>query len=219
MIRFILIAAFSVLAIIGCREEVDPTVFEETPTPDPIPVWGDELFLSAQIDGATKAWMNDGSSGNGIDSAWYTVCSDTSLDRLKGQSTYWGAFGELDTGALNSISIELLGCAPFFEMDIDKDSIIRLGSYEYGSNIDTLQGVVVTFADDTGMVWSTQYPPGNFTAQPQTSKFIIRELLENPDGFSAYTMAGEMECVLYDTNGNSILLNNGQFISRIGRAY
>lgn len=218
MKRFILIA-FAFLSIVGCREEVEPTVFEETPTPDPIPVWGDELFLQAQIDGASKNWRNDGVTGNGIDSAWYTVCSDTTLDRLKGQSTYWGAFSALDTGALNWISIELLGCAPFYEMDIDKDSIIRLGSYDYGSSIDTLQGVVITFADDTGLVWSTQYPPGNFTPQPQTSKFIIRELLQNHDGFSAYTMAGEMECVLYDTNGNSILLNNGQFISRIGRAY
>lgn len=219
MMKHLSLITLVLLALASCREDVDVTSFEEEPTPTPTPIWGNELYMAATIDGKSRQWTNFDSTGNGIDSAWYTICADTTTERLKGQSAYFGPFNTFDSLAYNTIAIELLDCAPFYEMDIDQDSIIRLGSYQFGSALDTIPGVVISFADDTGKVWSSQFPLDTFMVQPITSKFVITDLLENVDGFSAYTMGGEVECVLYDTNGNSILLTNGSFISRIGRAY
>lgn len=176
------------------------------------------LNASAIIGGRLYTWDNEELGyGNGVgDSAYGTACYIGGI--LKEQSFYFANF--TDSLAQDSIfgkrlNIQIAGCAPIGSTSLEEDSIINVGPYTYGNPYADSNGVVVTFVDDTGAVWSTVLGYG-LTGQTG-STFTITDKVDNIDGFSKWIIAGDFSCTLYDIDSNALTISEGSFTSRVGK--
>ncbi len=204
------------MVLFSCKEELGLDPLEKEPAPEPLPIIGSEIFVSASIGGIPINFVNQHAGyGNGIDSAWYIYCSSTSLDVLKGQSFYFNQF--TDTSNVNSIFFEFLACSPDTATDIRFDSSLLVGTYDFGSIVDTIPGLMITWIDDQKKVWKSA--PEDTLPVGQTGTFTITDIVQNYDGFSEFIAAGTFEGIVYDTAGNSMNITNGRVVTRIGRNY
>lgn len=211
---FLLIMAGTVL--VSCEEELGLEPYTPEPKPDDLPIIGSEIYMTANIGSQEVVIQNGvGGYGNGIDSAWYQFCSDTTFDVLKGQSFYFNQF--TDTTNVNSIWFEFLKCSPDTAIDVRFDSVIVLGTYGFGSIKDTIPGLVVTWIDNQQKVWKSA--PEDSLPNGQNGTFTITDVVQNYDGFSEFIAAGTFEGTVYDTVGNALTISNGKVITRMGRNY
>ena len=214
--RFLLLFILAGTIFISCEEDLGLEPYVPEPKPDDLPITGSEIFVSATIGSQEIAFQNQHAGyGNGIDSAWYQYCSDTTFDVLKGQSFYFNQF--TDTTNVNSIWFEFLKCSPDTATDVRFDSVVVPGTYGLGSVADTVPGLVITWIDDQQKVWSSA--PEDTLPNGQSGVFTITDVVQNYDGFSEFIVAGTFEGTVYDTVGNTLSITNGRVVTRMGRNY
>lgn len=202
----------------SCNEELEMTEAPEEVQDSLLLPETMKIEANAIIAGRIYNWDSEEIGfGNGVGDTTYAA-SCYSGGQLKEQNFYFANF--TDTLSLDSVygkrlSVQIAGCAPIGSTNPVEDSIIYVGSYDYGNPFADSNGVVVTFLDDTGAVWSSILGPG-ITGQPG-STFTITDMVENYDGFSYWVIAGDFNCTLYDVDGNSIVVSEASFISRVGK--
>tara|TARA_Y100000768_G_C23888417_1_gene638849 strand:- start:63 stop:731 length:669 start_codon:yes stop_codon:yes gene_type:complete len=201
----------------ACKEDLDLEPLPENPVDSLLPPLGSEIYMSATIGGQTFNFVNDYNGyGNGVDSAWYHYCTDSTNDVLKSQTFYYNNF--VDTTNANSIWFEFLQCSPDTEYNVALDSVVIPGTYGFGSVADTIEGVIITWIDASQQVWKSTREDTLPNGQVN-STFTITDVVQNYDGFSYYLAAGTFQGIVYDTNGNSMNISDGKFITRMGRDY
>ena len=205
----------SFLFCMGCADDVKVTPAPIIPPDTVLPILGSEIGYSAVFDGQSKDIENfDKYKGNGVDSSWNMICG-TPFDAYKRQEFHFGNFKQ----AFNQfgITFNIYKCNTIYNDSIEKDSMIVPGNYTYGNSLG-LEGVTVTWVDDTNGVFSSDLAP-NIAASQANSTFNITDVVRNQDGFSRFLIAGTFSCVLFNTNGDSVIVTDGQFVSRAGRDY
>jgi len=122
-------------------------------------------------------------------------------------STYYenqGSKFQKGFGSGQSISFEILKRFPNSPSSEEKDDMFVLGDYEYGSNNSNgKNGAIVTYMDLDGVIWSSEYGPGEQTG----SSFKLVEHI--PNGDQSYLFARniskvQFSCKLYNEEGTSI---------------
>lgn len=110
----------------------------------------------------------------------------------------------------NSISASLIKYFPEEPTNDMIESMFHLGKYSFGREHDGSadsgkDGVQIIYVDSDGIVWSTDL---GTEAQPNGS-FEIIEHINNTHGWSEKITKATFNCILYDEEGNSMLLTNG----------
>ncbi|WP_242928473.1 hypothetical protein [Pontibacter vulgaris] len=96
------------------------------------------------------------------------------------------------------------------------EPILRQGKYGFGKIATTIgtepvEGIVVTYTDPDGNVWSTD----KGTARQQGSLFSVTAFNNNTiDSQSPKITEAQFTCILYDGTGKQLILNNGKITSR-----
>ncbi len=92
--------------------------------------------------------------------------------------------------------------------------LISLGAAEYGSFVDWVDGVEISWRDRYGKEWSTAYAPADQT----TGSFMVtgyeRDTTDQPMNGSFYKVTGTFDCTLYDSYGHGIAVTDGRFSVR-----
>ena len=94
-------------------------------------------------------------------------------------------------------------------------TMFHVGTYTYGkgsrsTSQNGIDGVVVYYVDKDGVQWFSD----KGTATQTNSSFKIVEHIDNTDGYSAKITKATFNCTLYDGNGNSKTLTNGEIRGR-----
>ena len=91
--------------------------------------------------------------------------------------------------------------------DAQRLAMFHTGSYNYGQ-VDgdevIAEGATINYIDDQGVEWRSVGGAQN------GSTFTITELVDNPNQYSHKIFKANFNCKLYDFNGNSIQLTNGE---------
>ena len=192
--------ALAVLSLGSCKKD-DTKV--ATPKPKA------ELYFSAKIDGTdylVEALVDGYGSGAGASG---------------GTGDVPGTYEELQSmlfinptteqGAGISI-IKMFNGRPY-ECD-SIEAMYRTGTYTFGreerNNVPGKNGVVIFYVDKNKTHWSSDFGSGDQTG----SRFEIVEHKANNDFFSRRISKATFNCKLYDGNGNSKVLTNGEIKGR-----
>jgi hypothetical protein len=207
--------SFLVLTLFACQEKLDPTFGPEKPTKEPNSTWGSELRFECKLNSEVIQFINlKNDVANTIDSANFGVCDSFGLSIFRSQMFKFSY--PTDTNKHEAIHVEFLKCAPFFVQGISKDSTIYVGSMPYGSVEQKIDGVVVTYIDKDSLVWKSSATNDVFAAQA-SSGFVVSDTSFNYEVISEYLISGTLNCVLFDSVGNTLNLSDGKFTSRVGR--
>jgi hypothetical protein len=199
-------------AFLGSCQELD---IQELPEPEPItplPMIGSERFIEFEIGGTSYRYANTyDSAGIGVDSVNYGACSGVAFGELKGQQFYAGTLTDSANKAV--IIIEERKCAYAFNDSISQDSMFIPGVYSF--SLGQADGIVVTWIDETGEIWSSELAPD--PDDHNSSQFTFEERTPNPDGISAYVVSGNFQCKVFNAAGKNRTIESGTFVSGAGR--
>lgn len=200
---------------ISCQEKLEPTFGPEKVDKEPIGTWGSELRFECKINSEVIQLLNlKNDVANTIDSANFGTCDSFGLSIFRNQSFKFSY--PTDTNNHEAVIVEFLKCGPFFVQGISKDSTIYVGSMPYGSVEQKIDGVVVTYIDKDSLVWKSSATNDVFAAQA-SSAFVVSDTSFNYEVISEYIISGTLNCVLFDSVGNTRNLSDGKFTSRIGK--
>jgi hypothetical protein len=95
------------------------------------------------------------------------------------------------------------------------DGMFHIGSYPFGQTSrsteeDGKDGVAIFYMDADGVYWSSDYEP----ATQSGSSFEITEYTDFTTMFSSKIMKAKFNCTLYDGEGHSKTLTNGEIRSK-----
>ena len=95
------------------------------------------------------------------------------------------------------------------------DSILQIGEYDYFDSTMTGLMAEVIFIDEDTVMWSSSAGSNDFSA---TSRFFISAILDNPDqNTSKRIVYGQFSGFLFNEDGDTMTVSNGQFKSRFIR--
>ena len=209
-----LLSALSMLSVAllftSCAKDDDP---QPTPTPAPPTSSNYIYFFKANLDGKAvevgqKKFSFDYS--NGLGSAG-TGGPDTSYQVT--QYTYFSHVTD-DTKPEYTVGMITTFKGYFSSPDYQtRADAITLGNHPYGDDDPFAEkdGAIVEYLDENDVFWTTYFGSGDQSG----SSFKITNYTDNTDGFSAKIIEAEFSCTLYDGNGNSIVVKNGEVKGRI----
>lgn len=89
------------------------------------------------------------------------------------------------------------------------DSLFQRGAYAYGDTFNDLNGITISYIDEEHL-WSTQYG-----VQPTNSTFVVNKhtAIADISGWSYFT-EGTFNCLLWDSVGNQVSVEDGAFRAR-----
>lgn len=167
------------------------------------------FYFTAVIDG-TKVTYEDGKNGygSGVGASGGTVPAGCQKEQSLNIRAYvakkCGGVAILKTFADCNIECSLI------------KGMFHLGTYTYGkrsmsTNQNGVDGAAVYYVDNNGTLWSSDYGAATQT----NSNFSITEHIDNTnDDYSVSITKATFNCTLYDGNGNSKTLTNGEIRSR-----
>ena len=167
------------------------------------------FYFTAVIDGTTVTY-EDGKNGygSGVGSSSGTVPAGCQKEQSLNLRAYV---------TKNSAGVSILKTFDQCSVDCSLiEGMFYVGTYTYGkrslsTNQNGIDGAAVYYVDNNGTLWSSGYG----TATQTNSNFKITEHIENTkDYFSNRITKVTFNCKLYDGNGNSKTLTNGEIRSR-----
>ncbi len=165
------------------------------------------FYFHATIDGK-EVLIQDGkfvgsgiSSSAGIVEGGYVAVESTILINPVEQKNHAG-FGIIKYFPNNSVSSK------------DKEAMFTERAYVFGKKTNSyhtgFDGAYVHYLDENGVNWRSDYGSGD----QRGSSFEITEHKAVQDFNAKYYTTAKFDCVLYDSSGNSIKLENGVCKSR-----
>ncbi|HBH05983.1 MAG TPA: hypothetical protein DDX92_05220 [Flavobacteriales bacterium] len=144
-------------------------------------------------------------------------CPDDSLGQYRVFSLFSGMRGQ--STLYPEMQIRIMECVeydPAFGITQARmDSILQVAEYDYFDS--TMNGMMaeVIFIDKDTVMWSSSTGSNDFSA---TSRFFISAILDNPDqDASRRIVYGQFSGFLYNAEGDTMAVSNGQFKSRFIR--
>lgn len=175
------------------------------------------FFFEAEIGGDSVIYRDliDSNLANGVQTSFLdqSICDSIFIPKV--ESFFFG--NATDTGATRVIQISIWGCTP---PQLDIDTLIDVGTYDYGSFVDETPGVIVQYIDDDNKMWQSVGADGSLPSNQREGTFMITDKVNNADPYAGRRIAGEFNVILYDSNDNQMNLEGGKFISRVrGRIF
>lgn len=114
---------------------------------------------------------------------------------------------------LEGITIELRGCLDKESIDSNPatDSVLKVGRYNFVTTDSSNLSAVVTYTDSDSKVWSTALGSNPITEQ----SLYISAIFPSDDTLSKNIVYGTYNCIVYDTTGNPLQIDMGEFKCRI----
>ena len=170
-----------------------------------------DLFVSAEVENVPSSYAN-GIAGysNWTRSSELGYCDLDSLGFIQSHITSF----EIPNTLTGKFSIDIRGCVNIDSLsDINKiDSVLVLGSYPYYPKFKNNRTVLLEYIDDDSVVWSSALG-GNTSSY---ASFQLSAIVNNVyDNNSKKIGFGKFEGFLYDGQGDSLKIRNGQFKGRI----
>ena len=209
----ILILAFSA-SFFSC--EKDLLVTDVTHNKEPNLNWGvgsdnpiiKDFYFKGKID-STFYVLQDNLDGfyNLVFDSTYLECNDTTT--FHGQLT-----GMYTLGLTNTLEVKFLKCIKNPKSKTDKQSLIFIGSYPYGSSatLNQISGVEISWIDENGIAWTSLSGSG----ANNNDSFVVKAIKQNPGkGLGAHLIIGTMNVDLYNAT-KSIRIEGGEFSFQYG---
>lgn len=162
-----------------------------------------DRYVLAEVNGDTLL-IQDGVAGfvNKVGTGGGVI--DTNGTELWRQFTEYGN----GTDTLRIYFIELFSSTP---SATQKEEIVRVGNYDYGSGTGSVipqgvaeNGVVISYKNNNTW-WTTE---GH---EQYNKSFVVDSLLTNSGNTSKYIVSGTFSCNMFNSNGDSISVNNTSF--------
>ncbi|KAA9325629.1 hypothetical protein [Adhaeribacter soli] len=196
--------ALGILLLGSCKDE-KATVKPATPA-TPVPT--SDLYFVAKIDGAdfmVEALKNNYGSGAGSSSG------NSSGPWVEEQSLL--LMNTVNQHVSGVLFVKTFANKPDVCSQIE--TMVKPGVYPFGKTVKgtgtpAKDGIVIVHTDANGKYWTSDFGTGDQTG----STFEVVEHIANNDGFSQRITKARFNCKLYDGQGNSKTLTNGEIRSR-----
>lgn len=144
-------------------------------------------------------------------------CPDDSMGQYRAFSLFSGMRGQ--SAIFPEMRIRVMECVEWDLVygitEARMDSILQIGEYDYFDSTMTGLMAEVIFIDEDTVMWSSSAGSNDFSA---TSRFFISAILDNPDqNTSKRIVYGQFSGFLFNEDGDTMTVSNGQFKSRFIR--
>lgn len=123
-------------------------------------------------------------------------------------------FGTIENSADGSEFVITKGLMPNFisAMQTDLKNFFKTGAYNYSPGAQN--GIDISWDDADGKSWSTSFGSADQTG----SNFKIVSVADDPDVLGKYyvKVKSQFNCILYDGNGNSLIVTGGEMVGAFG---
>ena len=211
-IRSISVIPLSVMLLGACQSD---DALPQYHNPNQSDTSGDnityDLFVSAEVENVPSSFAN-GVAGysNWTRSSDLGFCNPDSNSFIQSHITSF----EIPNTVTGKFSIDIRGCVDTGSLsEINKiDSVLVLGDYPYYPKFKNNRSVLLEYIDDDSVLWSSALG-GNTSSY---ANFQLSALVNNVyDNNSVKIGFGKFEGFLYDGQGDSLKIRNGQFKGRI----
>ena len=170
-----------------------------------------DLFVSAEVENVASSYAN-GIAGysNATRSVELGFCNLDSISFIQSHITSF----EVPNSVTSRFRIDIRGCVNIDnQSNINKiDSVLVLGDYPYFPKVVNNRTVLLEYIDGDSVLWSSALG-GNTSSY---ANFQLSALVNNVyDNNSVKIGFGKFEGFLYDGQGDSLKIRNGQFKGRI----
>lgn len=212
LIRLFVLGLFTSMIVSSCESDEALAIYSN---PNQSDTSGNniqiDLFVSAEVDNIPVHYANgiEGYS-NWTISEEEGFCGVDTTRFLQSHVTAFVVPSKLE----ESIYVNILGCVGIDSAsDINKiDSVLVVGPYSYYPKLKSNRSAMVNFIDSDSVLWSTSFG-GNTSS---FARFELSAIIDNDDdNFSGKIAFGKFEGYLYNLQGDSVKIKNGQFKGRI----
>jgi hypothetical protein len=204
----------------SCDDRVELSEYPEQEPDTTLPALNHDLKFTAKIgpDSLIYRDLIGSEIGNGVSSFYGGLCfTDTNGFTYDSRMQGFNFGPHNDSASPRVIDFQLYGCI-VDTLNTRRDGLIDLKQYDVGNINNGTSGFMVTYIDENYKVWSTLRE--DTIPDTQSGSLTITDLIDNYDGFSRYKAAGDFSNIqLYDTAENVMLIEGGQFVTRVGKYY
>lgn len=204
--------------VVGCQK--DTLVTDVPHNVDSDPNWGkgdsipivSNLYFKGKID-STLYTLQDSIDGfyNLVFDSVYSSCN---ADGNGNGGFYAQLTGMYSLSGINTLEVKLLKCIEDPTDQSDQESLLHTGAFSYGNStsINKVDGVEVSWVDDSGKLWKSL--PGS--GSKNNDSFLILTISGAPAGVLGDNLIeGTMNITLYNAT-ESIRIEGGQFKFQYG---
>tara|TARA_R110002050_G_scaffold297339_2_gene458638 strand:+ start:53488 stop:54150 length:663 start_codon:yes stop_codon:yes gene_type:complete len=210
--RSVLVGLITSLFISSCESDEALAIYDN---PNQSDTTGNnvqvDLFVSAEVDNIPVHYANGiNKYTNWTISEEEGFCGVDTSRFLQSHSTAFIIPSKLE----ESIYVNILGCVKNDSASaLNKiDSVLVVGPYSYYPKLTHNRSAMINYIDMDSVLWSTSFG-GNTSS---FARFDLSAIIDNnDDNFSAKIAFGKFEGYLYNGQGDSLKIKNGQFKGRI----